>query len=49
LAGDDDHKEDILSLMPYIKKDTDIDFNPENRERIKQIELEKRRSKLSCK
>jgi hypothetical protein len=28
-------KEDILSLMPYIRKDTDIDFNPENREKIR--------------
>jgi hypothetical protein len=30
--------------MPYIRRDTDIDFNPENREKIRQIEIEKKRS-----
>jgi len=35
LEKDKNKKDDILDLMPYIRKDTEIDFNPENREKIR--------------
>jgi len=38
--------EDVLSMMPYIRRDSDIDFDPQNREKMRKTEME--RQKRNC-
>lgn len=39
-------KEDVLSLMPYLRRDSEIDFDPQNREKIRKTEMERQKCKL---
>jgi len=38
-------KEDVLSLMPYLRRDSDMNFDPLNREKMRKIEMEKQKLK----
>lgn len=35
--------EDVLALMPYIRRDSDINFDPQNREKMRKTEMERQK------
>ena len=39
-------KEDVLSLMPYIRRDSEIDFDPQNREKMRKTEMERQKCNI---
>lgn len=45
MAQEEAKREDVLSLMPYIRRDAEIDFNPEMREKIRKTEMERQKRK----
>ena len=45
MAQEETKREDVLSLMPYIRRDAEIDFNPEMREKIRKTEMERQKRK----
>jgi len=44
---DEPKQEDVLSMMPYIRRDSDIDFDPQNREKMRKTEMERQKRNYS--
>lgn len=46
ITSKDRKKSDVFSLVPYITKDSDIKFDPENREKMRKTEIERQKCML---